>query len=61
MAVLYCRYDLEGDRLYSVKWYKDDEEFYRFMPRIDPEKNVFDRPGVRVDVSNDTLRADMER
>ena len=24
-----CNYDLESDRLYSVKWYKDGSEFYR--------------------------------
>ena len=50
-ARLSCKFDLEGASLYSVKWYKDDEEFYRYMPLSTPEKNVFVRPGVRVDVS----------
>lgn len=52
-AELNCHYDLEGDPLYSVKWYKDDEEFYRYMPGSDSHKaqSVFKRPGVEVDVS----------
>ncbi|KAG7309603.1 hypothetical protein JYU34_004069 [Plutella xylostella] len=28
-ASLACEYDLAGGRLYSVKWYRDNEEFYR--------------------------------
>ena len=28
-----CLYDLEEDILYSIKWYRDDKEFYRFLPR----------------------------
>lgn len=27
-AALSCDVDLERDELYSVKWYKDSEEFY---------------------------------
>jgi hypothetical protein len=29
---LRCDYDLEGDSLYSIKWYKDNQEFYRYNP-----------------------------
>ena len=28
-AALKCRYDLEGEQLYSVKWYKDGHEIFR--------------------------------
>ena len=28
-AVLQCLYDLEGEELYSVKWYKQGQEFFR--------------------------------
>ena len=35
-ATLLCKYDLEsGEELYSLKWYKEDVEFYRYTP---PEK-----------------------
>ena len=29
-ARLSCEFDMEGGTLYSVKWYKDDNEFYRY-------------------------------
>ena len=51
-AVLSCNYDLEGEDLYSVKWYKDGNEFYRFIPgERDQKVTVFSLPGVQVDVS----------
>ena len=51
-TVLRCVYDMEGEQLYSVKWYKDGHEFYRFIPGDPDEKvTVFNRPGVFVDVS----------
>ena len=30
---LICDYKLEDDILYSIKWYRDDKEFFRFIPR----------------------------
>ena len=30
-AELECRYDTGTDTLYSVKWYKDDMEFFRLV------------------------------
>ena len=30
-AVLGCPYDLEGASLYSVKWYKNGREFFRYI------------------------------
>ena len=35
MLNLECDYKLEGDTLYSLKWYRDDKEFYRYIPRGD--------------------------
>ena len=36
----------------SLKWYKDDKEFYSYTPRMkNYEKRFFDVAGVKVDVS----------
>lgn len=48
---LECHFDLNGEALYSVKWYKDGNEFYRYVPRDMPPAQVFDLPGILVDVS----------
>nr|CAH7737595.1 unnamed protein product [Callosobruchus chinensis] len=50
-VTLYCEYDLEGTPLYSVKWYRDGDEFYRYVPKEEPPTRVFPLPGLRVDVS----------
>jgi len=51
VAQLECLYDLDGEALYSVKWYKDGNEFYRYVPRDMPPAQTFLLPGVNVDVS----------
>ncbi|XP_026300850.1 uncharacterized protein LOC410563 isoform X2 [Apis mellifera] len=48
-ALLECRYDLETDKLYSITWYKDHEEFYRYVPRGEPKKHTYHVEGVKVD------------
>ncbi|XP_050536926.1 uncharacterized protein LOC126903046 [Daktulosphaira vitifoliae] len=48
-ATLNCHYDTGGDRLYSVKWYKDDNEFFRYTPELSPNTMVYDLDGVHVD------------
>lgn len=45
-ALLRCLYDLEGDALYSVKWYIGRREFYRFTPRERPQLKVFPIQGL---------------
>ena len=30
---LLCNYQVMGDSLYSIKWYRDDKEFFRYIPR----------------------------
>ncbi|XP_020809178.1 uncharacterized protein LOC110184873, partial [Drosophila serrata] len=49
---LECLYDLDGEALYSVKWYKDGNEFYRYVPRDMPPAQTFLLPGVNVDLHN---------
>ncbi|CAG9764216.1 unnamed protein product [Ceutorhynchus assimilis] len=51
---LQCNYDLEGEPLYTVKWYKGTREFYRFIPKELPNTKVFALPGIDVDLSKST-------
>ena len=30
---LLCNYQVMSDSLYSIKWYRDDKEFFRYIPR----------------------------
>lgn len=48
---LSCLFDPENEELYSVKWYKDEVEFFRFLPREKPVYQCFDIGDVQVDVS----------
>ena len=51
-AKLHCSYKLDDDAsLYSLKWYKDDHQFYQYIPGNTLLKNTFFLPGVEVDVS----------
>lgn len=49
---LECHYDMEDEKLYSVKWYKDGHEFYRYLPRDHPPATLFTQNGITVDVSS---------
>ncbi|KAJ8873923.1 hypothetical protein PR048_024760 [Dryococelus australis] len=51
-TVLECQFDLEGKKLYSVKWYKDGEEFYRFVPEETPKKQMLYVAGVNVEIES---------
>ncbi|XP_063367788.1 uncharacterized protein LOC134656212 [Cydia amplana] len=55
-ASLTCDYDLEGGKLYSVKWYRDTEEFYRYMPRLRPPQHAHRLDGVKVDLDKSSAR-----
>ena len=46
-----CNYDLEGDTLYSVTWYRGQDEFYRYIPGDSNPMHIFELPGVTVNVS----------
>lgn len=50
-AILKCNYDMEGDILYSVKWYKGRREFYRYTPKENPAVRTFPVTGIHVIVS----------
>ncbi|XP_050734176.1 uncharacterized protein LOC127007352 [Eriocheir sinensis] len=55
-AQLECQYDRGTDPLYSVKWYKDDNEFYRYLFGRSKPKQTFAIPGVNVDVHRSNTR-----
>ena len=46
-----CSFNLGGDKLYSVKWYKGRHEFYRFMPHEVPKVKIFPVKGMKINVS----------
>lgn len=50
-ANIICSYNLEGDTLYSIKWYKGRREFFRFTPKENPAKKTFPLVGITVEVS----------
>ncbi|XP_015607941.1 uncharacterized protein LOC107273862 [Cephus cinctus] len=54
---LECNFNLDRESLYSVKWYKDGNEFYRYVPRDMPPVLVFSLPGVTVDIHNSTEKS----
>ncbi|CRL02803.1 CLUMA_CG015858, isoform A [Clunio marinus] len=49
---LECHYDMEDEKLYSIKWYKDGHEFYRYLPRDHPPATLFQQNGITVDLHN---------
>ncbi|KYN31203.1 hypothetical protein ALC56_14471 [Trachymyrmex septentrionalis] len=53
---LECNFNLDGEKLYSVKWYKDGNEFYRYVPQEKPPVLVFLQPGVSAIVHESTQR-----
>ncbi|XKL67691.1 hypothetical protein PGB90_003182 [Kerria lacca] len=48
-AILQCLYELDGDSLYAVKWYKENEEFYRYVPKARPPQVSYVVEGIKVD------------
>ena len=51
-VVLHCDYELQDDKLYSVTWYRDNHEFYRYVPNSKPHIKTFELPGIAVNVSS---------
>lgn len=58
-VTLRCDYDLEQQNLYSIKWFRDESEFYQFVPKEIPASKVFDVDGVKIKV--DVSRSDAYR
>ncbi|XP_055612923.1 uncharacterized protein LOC129759473 [Uranotaenia lowii] len=45
---LSCSYDMGSHKLNSVKWYKDEKEFFRYSPMMEQNVMVFPVEGVTV-------------
>lgn len=41
-----------NNEIYSIKWYKDEEEFYRFLPNAEPKVSIYETNGIQLDVSS---------
>ncbi|XP_054720698.1 uncharacterized protein LOC129230325 [Uloborus diversus] len=57
-TTLTCVFDLEEDTLYSIKWYRDDLEFFRYVPSDKPPNQFFPLQGLDIDLgrsSNGTV------
>ncbi|KAI8423701.1 hypothetical protein MSG28_012733 [Choristoneura fumiferana] len=50
-AELMCSYELEGAQLYSIRWYRNMIEFYRYVPKESPATKVFPVAEIKVDVA----------
>lgn len=49
---LVCESQLDpGDQLYSIKWYKDNQEFHRALAEPQQSQQSFSLPGLNVLVS----------
>ncbi|GIY04330.1 uncharacterized protein CDAR_505571 [Caerostris darwini] len=55
-VMLKCRYELGNETLYSVKWYKNMGEFFRYVPASDPPFKTFRQVGIDVDRTRLSLR-----
>ncbi|CAG9857617.1 unnamed protein product [Phyllotreta striolata] len=55
-VTLECDYDLESAALYAIKWYRNEVEFYRFVPKESPPWQTYVVPHVDVDVSRSNSR-----
>ncbi|KAG1680255.1 hypothetical protein GQR58_012485 [Nymphon striatum] len=48
-----CKFDMKGMKLYALRWYKDNQEFYRYIPKQLPQtKKAFNNQsmGINVDI-----------
>jgi len=55
-VTLRCLHERDGQEIYAIKWYKDRQEFYHFLPQSRQQKGVYDVSGFRValDKSSDS-------
>lgn len=53
---LVCEYQLNSaETLYFLRWYKDGNEFFRYMPKETPAHRTYNVSGVRIKVTFNKL------
>lgn len=40
-----------NEEIYAIKWFKDNEEFYRYLPNSRPKVSTYPTNGIQLDVS----------
>ncbi|EFN77891.1 Roundabout-like protein 1, partial [Harpegnathos saltator] len=50
-VTLSCHYDLEGSSLYTIQWFLDNNEFYRYVFDRVPPASTFNVSGIQVNIS----------
>ena len=50
-GILKCAWKLDGETLYSVKWYQGLREIYRYTPSKKPPIQIFHNDFLQIDVS----------
>lgn len=59
---LKCEWRILGmSKLYSVKWYKDDHEIFRYMPESNPKTQMFPRVGVKVEKRSSSEKSNNQK
>ncbi|CAM1324714.1 Uncharacterised protein g8752 [Pycnogonum litorale] len=46
---LECEFDVHDSNLYAIKWFKDEDEFYRYRPKVSPYIHIYNSRGITVD------------
>ncbi|KAG1651589.1 Cell adhesion molecule 1 [Nymphon striatum] len=49
---IFCAFNMENKKLYALKWFKNDVEFYRYIPKEVPAVKVYEAAGVVVNQQN---------
>ncbi|XP_068232530.1 uncharacterized protein [Palaemon carinicauda] len=52
---LTCTFDLHGDELYSLTWWKDEKMFFKYVPKNARPDSFYDIPGITVDAQRSNL------
>ncbi|XP_076032040.1 cell adhesion molecule 1-like [Oratosquilla oratoria] len=55
-ANLTCNYNLQGAVLYSLKWYKGDEQFFQYIPANEEPISTFGVHGIEINKKNSDMR-----